>query len=167
MRGEGARGLVLGERHLDQVAAGRLPGGARHPPVDPHAARGDEARGLSSGETQLIGEKAVQALGPGTGDGEGDGGQGPAQAEEAASRLARRASSSQSETARAIAPQLTPMSATLKVGQRCGPIPTSMKSTTPCAVRIRSTRFPAAPPATRPQESWRSRSPAGLERESR
>ena len=38
----------------------------------------------------------------------------------------------------AIAPQLTAMSATLKVGQRSAPMPTSRKSTTPRELRIRS-----------------------------
>ena len=43
----------------------------------------------------------------------------------------RRASSRQSEIARAIAPQLTAISATLKVGQRHWFTPRSRKSTTP------------------------------------
>ena len=37
------------------------------------------------------------------------------------------------------------------------PMPTSRKSTTPRALRIRSIRLPAAPPATSPSASWRKR----------
>ena len=53
--------------------------------------------------------------------------------------------------ASAMAPQLTAMSATLNVGHRSEPMPTSRKSTTPRALRTRSMRLPAAPPATRPR----------------
>ena len=60
-----------------------------------------------------------------------------------------------------MAPQLTATSATLKVGHRSVPMPTSRKSTTPRALRMRSTRLPAAPPATSPSASWRKRSPDG------
>ena len=66
-----------------------------------------------------------------------------------------------------MAPQLTAMSATLKVGHRSAPMPTSRKSTTPRVLRIRSIRLPAAPPATRPSASWRNRSPRGLVRDIR
>ena len=50
--------------------------------------------------------------------------------------------------ARRNAPTLTAMSATLNVGHRMSPIPMSMKSTTPCADRMRSIRLPIAPPHT-------------------
>src|SRR5215217_4903707 len=71
------------------------------------------------------------------------------------------------ETTRAMAPQLTAMSATLNVGQRSAPMPTSRKSTTPRGLRTRSMRFPTAPPATRPSANWRNRSPTGLVRDIR
>ena len=118
VRRQGAGRLVLGKGDLDQVAPGGLPRSLGHPAVDPHRARGDEACRPGAGKAQLIGEKTIEALGSYAGDGEGDGGQGPAQAEDAASRRVRRASSSQSEIASAMAPQLTPMSAMLNVGQR-------------------------------------------------
>jgi signal peptidase II len=46
------------------------------------------------------------------------------------------------------APTLTAMSATLNVGQRASPTPTSMKSTTPKNERTRSIRLPTAPAHT-------------------
>src|SRR5882672_4718524 len=80
---------------------------------------------------------------------------------DAAASSARRASSRQSEMASSTAPQLTAISATLKVGQRSAPKPTSRKSTTPCGLRSRSIRLPKAPPVTAPSASWRITSPPG------
>ena len=48
------------------------------------------------------------------------------------------------------------MSATLNVGQWNGPIHTSMKSTTPRALLIRSIRLPTAPPHTSARASSRT-----------
>src|SRR5204863_7656187 len=72
--------------------------------------------------------------------------------------------SSQRETASAIAPPVMAESATLKVGQRAVPIPTSTKSTTPWALRRRSTTLPTAPAHTSASETMRNRSPGRAER---
>src|ERR1035437_5923872 len=56
------------------------------------------------------------------------------------------------------------MSATLNVGHRIPPTPTSMKSTTPRPDLSRSTRLPTAPPLTSARASVRTRSPARVER---
>ena len=58
------------------------------------------------------------------------------------------------------APTLTAMSATLNVGQRAAPMPTSMKSTTPSLCRRRSRRLPTAPAQTSASEKIRGHSPA-------
>lgn len=63
-----------------------------------------------------------------------------------------------------MAPTVIAESATLNVGNRCGPMPTSMKSTTPCAERMRSIRLPAAPPQTSASASRRRRSPSFVAR---
>ena len=63
---------------------------------------------------------------------------------------------------------LTAMSATLNVGQRASPMPTSMKSTTPTIERMRSIRLPTAPRAhERERERARAVSPARVARYSR
>src|SRR5207247_249670 len=99
---------------------------------------------------ELIGEKAVEALGLGGDDAERDGGRRHGCSTALAS-LARSCArpSSQRETASAIAPTVMAESATLNVGQRADPMPTSTKSTTPCALRTRSTKLPKAPAHTR------------------
>src|SRR5687767_13173235 len=73
-------------------------------------------------------------------------------------------SSPQSTHASRNAPMLTAMSATLNVGQRVSPRPTSMKSTTPREERTRSIRFPSAPAQTRAIASVRTRSPSRVAR---
>lgn len=110
--------LALGEFHFDQLFASQQPGGAGRLAVDPDPAGGDQPRRLRAREPQLVGQEPVESIGGRSRNGKGDGGQEPAQPEGAASARLRRASSSQSEMARAIAPQLTAISATLKVGQR-------------------------------------------------
>ncbi len=133
-------------------------------PLTRTALCGDQPGGLGAGELKLIGEEAVEALGRGGADQEakglraGDGGLGGGEGTavltplsairastdcETSSPPACRASSRQREMASAMAPQLTAMSATLKVGQRWTPTPTSRKSTTPCGLRIRSIRLPS------------------------
>src|SRR5436190_742105 len=57
-------------------------------------------------------------------------------------------------------------SATWNVGQRHAPMPTSTKSTTPCALRIRSIRLPTAPPQTSANAISRNRSPGRVPRTS-
>src|SRR5207237_1203769 len=106
-----------------------------------------------TGQRELIGEEAVETLGLGNDDAEGDGGhQGSAALASFARSCAR--PSSQSDTASAIAPTVMAESATLKVGQRALPIPTSTKSTTPRALRTRSITLPTA--AAVPQNTRRS-----------
>src|SRR4051794_12183519 len=182
--GEGnVRGTELPDRltllrfDLDDVAALERVAGASAAAVHPHGARSDEAGRIGAGQTELVGEKAVEPLGCGREDGEGDGeldGQ-PRLAHSAsfpwstgaAGGSGWQTSSRHMETTRAMAPQLTAMSATLNVGQRSPPIPTSRKSPPPRMLRIRSIRLPAAPPATRPRASWRNQSPGGLVRDIR
>src|SRR5206468_3363276 len=125
---------------------------------------GDEAGGDGAREGELIGEEAVEALGLGDGDAEGDGG-GRHQCPAAPASFARSCArpSSQRETASAIAPTVMAESATLNVGQRAAPIPTSTKSTTPCALRSRSTTLPTAPAHTSASESSRKWSPGRAE----
>ena len=116
----------------------------------------DQARGGGPGEAELVGEKPVEALGAGDRDGEPrrrrqrhgryalDGGAAPGDGARAVSP-APFLPSPHSESASAKAPQVTAMSATLNVGQRRAPTPTSRKSTTPRAERTRSIRLPSAP----------------------
>ena len=147
---ESAGRLVFGEPDGDALTARQDPGGASGPSIHRDRLGGDEAGSLGAGEAQLIGEELVEALGLVGDDGELDRRR-LAHAAEADSGSARRESSRHIEITRAMAPQLTAMSATLNVGQRSAPMPTSRKSTTPRSLRMRSIRLPAAPPATRPQ----------------
>src|SRR5690606_23317177 len=78
----------------------------------------------------------------------------------AAASAGRGWSSHQSTHASRMAPQLIAMSATLNVGQRMVPMPTSMKSTTPWGERTRSIRLPNAPEHTRATASTRCQSPS-------
>src|SRR5437867_69333 len=129
--------------------------------VEPAAGGG--AGGDGAGQRELTGDEAVEALGLGGGEAERDGGhQGSAAVASFARSCAR--PSSQRETASAIAPTVMAESATLKVGQRAEPIPTSTKSTTPCALRRRSTTLPTAPAHTSASETMRNRSRGRAER---
>src|SRR3989441_10315104 len=124
---------------------------------------GDQAGGDGAGQRELIGDEAVETLGLGRGDTERDGGhQGSAALASFARSCAR--PSSQSVTASAIAPTVMAESATLKVGQRVEPTPTSTKSTTPWALRSRSTTLPTAPAHTSASAPSRNRSPGRVER---
>src|SRR5674476_171942 len=76
-------------------------------------------------------------------------------------------SSCQSTHASSTAPRLTAMSATLKVGQRAAPKPTSRKSTTPISERSRSSRLPNAPAHTMASARVRGASPRVVARYSR
>src|SRR5436190_8588033 len=73
-------------------------------------------------------------------------------------------SSCHSTHASSPAPMLTAMSATLNVGQRDVPMPTSMKSTTPKNERTRSIRLPVAPAHTSASAVARAASPARVDR---
>src|SRR6266516_3485883 len=109
-----------------------------------HAALGDEASGLCAREGELVGEETVEAFSRANNT-EGD-----VQGSAARASLARCCArpSCQSESPRAMAPIVMAESATLNVGKRHAPTPTSTKSTTPCALRMRSMRLPTAPPQT-------------------
>src|SRR5207244_12452245 len=136
--------------------------GAERRSVTGDALIGDEAGGDGAGQRELIGHEAVEPLGFGGADAEGNSGhQGSAALASFARSCAR--PSSQSETARAIAPTVIAESATLKVGQRAEPIPSSTKSTTPWALRSRSTTLPTAPAHTSASEKMRNRSPGRAE----
>src|SRR5437762_3592770 len=166
MRGGGgvaARPLCGGEIHAHHGAAFQPRRGAERRAVTGDAFIGDEAGGDGAGEGELIGHEAVEPLGYGGDDAEGSSGhQGSAALASFARSCAR--PSSQSETASAIAPTVMAESATLKVGQRAVPIPTSTKSTTPWALRSRSTTLPTAPAHTSASETMRNRSPGRAER---
>src|SRR5438309_152595 len=148
------------ERDRDDRAALQPCGGAQWPTARADALVGDEAGRDRARQGELIGEKAVEALGLGGDDAERDGGRRHGCSTALAS-LARSCArpSSQRETASAIAPTVMAESATLNVGQRADPMPTSTKSTTPCALRMRSTTLPTAPAHTRASETMRNRSP--------
>src|SRR5207247_1387778 len=119
-------------------------GGTQRTAARADALVSDEAGRDRARHGELIGEKAVEALGLGGDDAERDGGRRHGCSTALAS-LARSCArpSSQRETASAIAPTVMAESATLNVGQRADPMPTPTKSTTPCALRMRSTTLPA------------------------
>src|SRR2546430_2493310 len=155
-----APGRRLLGRQLDRHhgAARQLDRGAQRAPVTGDVFVGGEAGGDGAGQRELIGEETVETLGLGHDDAEGDGGhQGSAALASFARSCAR--PSSQSDTASAIAPTVMAESATLKVGQRVLPIPTSTKSTTPRALRTRSITLPTAPAHTSARATMRKRSP--------
>src|SRR6266702_185515 len=152
-------GRLVG-RELDRHhgPALELRGGTEGSPVAGDVLVGDEAGGGGTRQRKLIGEEAVETLSLGNDDAERDGGhQGSAALASFARSCAR--PSSQSDTASAIAPTVMAESATLKVGQRALPIPTSTKSTTPRALRTRSITFPTAPAHTSASATMRKRSP--------
>src|SRR6266516_898484 len=166
MRGRGgvaARRLLGGELDAHHGPTLQPRRGAERRSVTGDAFIGDEAGGDGAGQRELIGHEAVEPLGFGGDDAECNGGhQGSAALASFARSCAR--PSSQSETARAIAPTVIAESATLKVGQRAEPIPTSTKSTTPWALRSRSTTLPTAPAHNSASEKMRNRSPGRAER---
>src|SRR5206468_3332776 len=125
------------------------PGRERRAPPRADGLVGEGAGRDGARHGELIGEKAVEAVGLGGDDAERDGGRRHGCSTALAS-LARSCArpSSQRETASAIAPTVMAESATLNVGQRADPMPTSTKSTTPCALRMRSTTLPTAPAHT-------------------
>src|SRR5207245_2756293 len=152
------RQLGLSDQQQSRRAALQPGGGTQGPPVARDVLGGDDAGGDGTGQGELIGEEAVETLGLGSDDAEGDGGhQGPAALASFARSCAR--PSSHSDTASAIAPTVMAESATLKVGQRVLPIPTSTKSTTPRALRTRSITLPTAPAHTSASATIRKRSP--------
>src|SRR5438445_507607 len=125
-----ARLLLGGELDAHHGTALQPGRGPERRTVTGDAFVGDEAGGYRAGQRELIGYEAVEPLGFGGDDAERDGGhQGSAALASFARSCAR--PSSQRETASAIAPTVMAESATLKVGQRAVPIPTSTKSTTP------------------------------------
>src|SRR5438105_9210040 len=153
-----ARLLLGGELDAHHGTALQPGRGPERRTVTGDAFVGDEAGGYRAGQRELIGYEAVEPLGFGGDDAERDGGhQGSAALASFARSCAR--PSSQRETASAIAPTVIAESATLKVGQRVPPIPTSTKSTTPWALRIRSSTLPTAPAHTSDRASSRGRSP--------
>src|SRR5207302_9749058 len=165
-----ARPLHAGElhsHHRDTLQPGR---GAERRAVTGDAFIGDEAGGDGAGQRELIGHEAVEPLGFGGDDAErdsaglrdGGGHQGSAALASFARSCAR--PSSHRETASAIAPTVMAESATLKVGQRVLPIPTSTKSTTPRALRTRSITLPTAPAHTSASATIRKRSPGRVAR---
>src|SRR5437763_1331106 len=152
------RRLLGRQLHGHHGAALQLDRGAQRAPVTRDVFVGDEAGGDGAGQRELIGEETVETLGLGNDHAEGDGGhQGSAALASFARSCAR--PSSQSDTASAIAPTVMAESATLKVGQRVLPIPTSTKSTTPRALRTRSITLPTAPAHTSARATMRKRSP--------
>src|SRR5438093_1209064 len=161
-------GVALGRRcfgrQLDRHdgAALELDRGAERAAVAGDAFVGDDAGGDGAGQRELVGEEPVEALGFGGDDAEGHGGHQCCAAPASFARSCARPSS-QREIASAIAPTVIAESATLKVGHRVLPIPTSTKSTTPWALRIRSITFPTAPAHTSARASSRNRSPGRAE----
>src|SRR5258705_3453183 len=111
---------------LEQARRRQRASGAGHEFV------GDEASGLRAGDSELIGEEAVEALGGARHDAKDDG-HGSAACASLVCWCAR--PSCQSESASATAPTVIAESATLNVGQRHPPTPMSTKSTTPSALR--------------------------------
>src|SRR6266568_863023 len=109
-----------------------------------------------------VDQRVVPVTGAGGDDAEGHGGHQCGAAPASFARSWARPSS-QRETASAIAPTVIAESATLKVGHRVLPIPTSTKSTTPWALRIRSITFPIAPAHTSARAISRNRSPGRAE----
>src|SRR5207247_522465 len=159
----GRRLVRRGELHGNEGAALELHGRAERPTGGGDALVGDEAGGDGAGKGELVREEAVEALGLRDGDAEGDGGHHGSAARASSPRGCCRPSS-QRETASAIAPTVMAESATLNVGQRAAPMPTSTKSTTPWALRMRSTTFPTAPAQTSARANSRNRSPGRADR---
>src|SRR5581483_2433556 len=152
------RRLGLGEVHGHHGPAAQPRRRAQRPAAGRDAPRGDQLPRRGARHRQLIGEKAVEALGLGDGDAEGDDRRHCSAVRASFARSCARPSS-HSEIASAIAPTLMAESATLNVGQRAVPIPTSTKSTTPWALRRRSITFPTAPAHTSASATKRNRSP--------
>src|SRR5712692_335221 len=146
----------------DDGAALELDRSAERATVTGDAFVGDDAGGNGAGQRELVGEEPVEALGFGGDDAEGHGGHQCCAAPASFARSCARPSS-QREIASAIAPTVIAESATLKVGHRVAPIPTSTKSTTPWALRIRSITLPTAPAHTSARASSRNRSPGRAE----
>src|SRR5256886_4764478 len=146
----------------DFIPALEQRGGAQHFAARGDALIGDETSGLSTGKGELVGEESIETFGL-CHDAKGD-----VQGSAARASFARCCArlSCHSESPSAIAPIVIAESATLNVGQRQAPIPTSTKSTTPCALRIRSTRLPTAPPQTNASAISRNRSPGRVPRTS-
>src|SRR6266699_1242499 len=150
-------GVALGRRCFGRQLDGHdgtaleLDRGAKRAAVTGDAFVGDDAGGDGAGQRELVGEESVEALGFGGDDAEGHGGHQCCAAPASFARSCARPSS-QREIASAIAPTVIAESATLKVGHRVLPIPTSTKSTTPWALRIRSITFPTAPAHTSARE---------------
>ena len=119
-RGVGAGRLGGREFHGHDGAALQQGGGAQRLAVGAHALVGDQTGGLGTGERELVGEKAVEALGERHHDAEGGavGGHEGAVPASFAAPPPRARPSSHSDTASAIAPTEMAESATLKVGQR-------------------------------------------------
>src|SRR5438034_351597 len=161
-------GVALGRRCFGRQLDGHdgtaleLDRGAKRAAVTGDAFVGDDAGGDGAGQRELVGEEPVEALGFGGDDAEGHGGHQCCAAPASFARSCARPSS-QREIASAIAPTVIAESATLKVGHRVLPIPTSTKSTTPWALRIRSITFPTAPAHTSARASSRNRSPGRAE----
>src|SRR5207247_3135856 len=117
----------------------------------------------SADKVDQVLKDGVDAVGMRYYDVEGDGGNHGSAARASSPRGCCRPSS-QRETASAIAPTVMAESATLNVGQRAAPMPTSTKSTTPWALRMRSTTFPTAPAQTSARANSRNRSPGRADR---
>ena len=142
-----------GSVDLDRVAACSSRREARATvPSTVHAPVGDEAGGLGAGKAELVGEEAVEALGR------------VRQHREADDRGLRRwliRRSRSPDRRRVFAPERDRERERAAADGDVGdverrpavamPTPTSMKSTTPRELRIRSIRLPTAPPATSPQ----------------
>src|SRR3989442_9558751 len=165
----GVGGCVSARRRLigrkfdgDFGAAFEHRGGAQRFATGGDALVGDETSGLGAGEGELVGEKSTEAFRT-CDDAERD-----VQGSAARASFARCCArpSCHSESPSAIAPMVMAESATLNVGQRQAPMPTSTKSTTPCALRIRSIRLPTAPPQTSASAIRRNRSPGRVPRTS-
>src|SRR5437762_8628381 len=161
-RGERPRRFLFRELHRDLDPGLEHRGCTQRLAARGHAFIGDEASGLCTRDGELVGEEAIEAFSRANNT-EGD-----VQGSAARASLARCCArpSCQSESPRAMAPIVMAESATLKVGQRHAPTPTSTKSTTPCALRMRSMRLPTAPPQTSASASSRKRSPGRVLRTS-
>src|SRR5882672_9192798 len=157
-----AWGCFVGQLDRDFHPAFQKRRGAQRFAAHGHALVGDEASGLGTRKGELVSEKTVETF-SGSNDTESD-----VQGSAARASFARCCArpSCHSESPSAIAPIVMAESATLKVGQRQAPMPTSTKSTTPCALRIRSIKLPTAPPHTSASAISRNRSPGRVPRTS-
>src|SRR5881394_2498384 len=154
--------LGVGQRNRDFRSRFEQGGRAQRLAARRHALVGDETSCLGAREGELVGEKTVEAFRRAHNT------KRDVQGSAARASFARCCArpSCHSESPSAIAPIVIAESATLNVGQRQAPIPTSTKSTTPCALRIRSTRLPTAPPQTNASAISRNRSPGRVPRTS-